>query len=292
MIEQKSEASGAFYFLKTQCRNSLDAVQLETTQSTLGAVAIESLYAAAKIAVNLLYGSRRRGAGRCFGIPSRTQKDDDRREVHPDQEANDRGEAAVDNAVRNTPDINSKQNVDKPPEQRGDDSAGHDVAHAGLLRPSDAIDHCESGKRKRECSYGEKESPQAMERMDFAEFRGNPMAQRTAKHSEDRSDQQRSDGRDEQQKGAQLAVEKAGLLRVFINNVDTFHDEFHDLRSGEEGTGPTNDGPLPSLRAALNQEFGNNLAAAGRQIFREVGDEVEHVGVTTPTAGCDCDGEQ
>ena len=56
MTEQKSEASGAFYFLKTQCRNSLDAVQLETTQGTLRAVAIESLYAAAKIAVNLLYG--------------------------------------------------------------------------------------------------------------------------------------------------------------------------------------------------------------------------------------------
>jgi hypothetical protein len=56
MIEQKSEASGAFYFLKTLCRNSLDAVQLETTQGTLRTVAIESLYAAAKIAVNLLYG--------------------------------------------------------------------------------------------------------------------------------------------------------------------------------------------------------------------------------------------
>src|SRR5438105_3784850 len=207
MTERKSEASGASYFLKTQCRNSLDAVQLETTQSTLRAVAIQSLYAAAKIAVNLLYvGSRRRGAGRCFGIPSRTQKDDDRREVHPDQEANHRGEAAVDNAVRNAPDINSKHNVDKPPEQRGDDSAGDDVAYAGFLRPCDAIDHCESGKRKRECGYGEKESPQAVKGMNFAESRCNPMAQRAAKHPEDRSDQKRSDGGDEQQKGAQLAV--------------------------------------------------------------------------------------
>jgi len=56
MSEQKSEASGAFCFLKTQCRNSLDAVQHETTQGTLKEIAIESLYAAAKIAVNLLYG--------------------------------------------------------------------------------------------------------------------------------------------------------------------------------------------------------------------------------------------
>jgi len=46
------------------------------------------------------------------------------------------------------------------------------------------------------------------------------------------------------------------------------------------------------LRTALDQELGNDLAAAGRKILGEVGDEVEEVGVASPTAGGDGNGEQ
>lgn len=128
--------------------------------------------------------------------------------------------------------------------------------------------------------------------MGFAKFIGNPVAEGPAEDSENGGDEQRGDGGEKEEQSAELAVEEAGLLSVIVDEVDAFHDELHDLRAGEESANPTDEDPAPGLRTALNEKFGNELAAAGREILGEVGDEVEHVGVTAPSAGGDSDREE
>ncbi len=75
--------------------------------------------------------------GSSFGIPGSAEKNDDRGQVHPDQETDDRGKAAVHKAVGNTPDIKSKENVNEPPQERCHNGARDDIAKAGFLRARD-----------------------------------------------------------------------------------------------------------------------------------------------------------
>ena len=79
---------------------------------------------------------------------------------------------------------------------------------------------------------------------------------------------------------------------VVIDDVNAFHDELHHLAAGDHRAEPSDQYPLPSLRAALDQKFGNELATARRQVFGEIGDEVEHVGLTAPAAGGNGNREQ
>src|SRR5947208_16675907 len=116
-----------------------------------------------------------------------------------------------------------------------------------------------------------------MEGMRFTEPGGNPMAQGTAKNTENRGDEQRRNGSEKKQKCAQLTMKEAGFVSVVIDNVDALHDQLHDLRAGDDRASPADNGPFPGLRPALDQKFGDDLATAGRQILGEVGDKVEHV---------------
>src|SRR2546430_15503090 len=87
-------------------------------------------------------------------------------------------------------------------------------------------------------------------------------------------------------------MEESGFLRIVINNVNAFHDELHDLRASENGSRPAQERPFPGLGTALDQEFGNNLTAAGRQVLGEIGDEVEQIGVAAQAAGSNRDSQQ
>src|SRR5439155_9225704 len=124
-----------------------------------------------------------------------------------------------------------------------------------------------------------------MKWMHLAESRSDPTAKRAPKHAQDGRDDQWRDGGNEEEQPAKLTVEKAGLFGVAVNNVNPFHDELHDLRAGEQGAGPADDRQFPGLRATLDEEFGDNLAASWRKVLGKISDEVEQVGLAAPTAG-------
>jgi len=131
-----------------------------------------------------------------------------------------------------------------------------------------------------------------VKRMSFAEFVADPMTQLATENAQYGGGEERRDGGEEEEHSAKLAMEKAGLDGVLIDDVDAVHDQFHDLGAGDECASPADDSPLPGLRGALDEELGDDLTAAGRQVFREVGDEVEQVSVAAPTAGGNGDDEQ
>ena len=128
--------------------------------------------------------------------------------------------------------------------------------------------------------------------MRLAEAIGDPVPQGTSEDAEDGCDQQRCDGREQEQEGAQLAMQEAGDIRVVINNLNAVHDKLHDLRASDNGAGRAKYRPLPGLRATLDQELGNDLAAAGRQVAGEVSDEIEEIGVASQAAGGDGNREE
>jgi hypothetical protein len=74
--------------------------------------------------------------------------------------------------------------------------------------------------------------------------------------------------------------------------VNAFHDEFHHLGAGDQRSGPANEGPLPGLRAALDEELRDDLLAAWRQQAREVGNHVEEVGAVADRAGGEANGDE
>src|SRR5258705_11404936 len=128
--------------------------------------------------------------------------------------------------------------------------------------------------------------------MRLAEAIGDPVPQGTPEDAEDGCDQQRGDGREQEQEGAQLAMQEAGDIRDVINNLNAVHNKLNDLRASDNGAGRAKKHPLPGLCATLNQEGGNDLAAAGRQVAGEVSDEIEEIGVASQAAGGDGNREE
>jgi len=91
-------------------------------------------------------GSGRAGAvGLGFGVPGSAEKNDDGRELHPDEQADDGRESSVEDAVGHTANVGTEEDVGSPPEEGGDDGAGDDVAKAAFLRAGDAVDESEGG---------------------------------------------------------------------------------------------------------------------------------------------------
>src|SRR6476646_8557923 len=111
--------------------------------------------------------------------------------------------------------------------------------------------------------------------MGRAKFPRYPIAYRATEYTQYRGDQERSNRRHQQNEAAPLAMQKARLFGVAVNYVDAFHDQYHHLRTGQQSSAPADDSPLPCLRRPLDQELGNDLAAAGRQITREIRNHVE-----------------
>ncbi len=117
----------------------------------------------------------------------------------------------------------------------------------------------------------EEESPQRLDGVALAQFFAEPIAQRPAENAQNRGDQQGGDGRQEQQQAPQLPLEKPGTLAVSVDRLDAFHQQAHHLRARQKRATPANEGPLPGLRAALDEELRDDLLAAWRQQAREVG---------------------
>src|SRR5882672_8979335 len=85
-----------------------------------------------------------------FGVPGGAEKNDDGGKLHPDEQTDDRGEAAVHDAVRYAANVTAEEDIYQPPEQGSDDCAGNHVANAIFLGASGAVDHDERGERKGE----------------------------------------------------------------------------------------------------------------------------------------------
>src|SRR5579859_59155 len=100
-----------------------------------------------------------------------------------------------------------------------------------LLRARKSIDDGERGKRQKHCREGKEKWPKTAERMCGTEFTRDPIPDRTPENAEGGRDEERSDGREEQNQSAPLPVQKAGFFHVSVDRVNAFHDELHHLRA-------------------------------------------------------------
>src|SRR6266446_6927007 len=97
--------------------------------------------------------------GSGFSIPGSSEENDDRRQVHPDEQANDCGEASIHDAVRNSLDIKTKKNISQPPQEGSDYGSRDNVAKPGFVGTRNMVDHDQGGKGKHKCRYRKKEGP-------------------------------------------------------------------------------------------------------------------------------------
>src|SRR4029077_1390216 len=94
--------------------------------------------------------------GRGFRVPGSSEKNNDRGQVHPDEQANDCSEASIYDAVRNSLDVKTKKNVLQPPQQGSDYGARDNFAKTGFVWAGNMVDHDQGGKRERKCRYRKK----------------------------------------------------------------------------------------------------------------------------------------
>jgi hypothetical protein len=88
-------------------------------------------------------------------------------------------------------------------------------------------------------------------------------------------------GASNQQSSAKLPVKAGFSLSPYQMNA--FHDQLHDLRTGDDGASPADHSPFQLAgRLMRNSEIIWRLP--GGELC-EVGDQAEHVGVVAPTAG-------
>src|SRR5882724_4737487 len=127
--------------------------------------------------------------GSGFRVPGSSEKNDDRGQVHPDEQANDCSQASVHDAVRNSLDVETKKNVSQPPQQGSDYGSRDNFAQTGFMGTRNMIDHDQGGKREHKCRYRKKDRPQSVERMRLAKPVGDPVAQGTPEDAEDGGDQ-------------------------------------------------------------------------------------------------------
>ena len=68
-----------------------------------------------------------------FRVPGRSQEDDYRGKLHPDQQPDYRGQSTIHHVVWHPANIETEANVGDPPKQRRYHRAGKDIAQAGFL---------------------------------------------------------------------------------------------------------------------------------------------------------------
>src|SRR5882672_10563565 len=103
-----------------------------------------------------------------FRVPGSPQEDDNGGELHPDEQADDGGETAIDDRVGHFSDVVAKQNIHKPPEKGRDDRSRQDVAQTVFLRAGETIDESERQKRKQHGRKRKEKDPQSVKRMGIA----------------------------------------------------------------------------------------------------------------------------
>src|SRR6266851_543736 len=97
--------------------------------------------------------------GSGFSVPGSSEKNDDRGQVHPDEQADDRGKASIHDAVRNSLDVKTKKNVSQPPQEGSDYGARDNFAKTGFVGTRNMVDHDQGGKREHKRRYRKKEGP-------------------------------------------------------------------------------------------------------------------------------------
>src|SRR5690242_19432526 len=106
------------YAIELQPPNRLDPVSTRIERD-LQAMLLPGLYAVRKIPVNSANcgglaqaWSVAEGVG--FGVPRRTEENNDGRDLHPDKQADDGREPAIDDAIGHAANVEPKDHVGKP----------------------------------------------------------------------------------------------------------------------------------------------------------------------------------
>src|SRR5579859_2851368 len=174
-----------------------------------------------------------------FRVPGGAQKNDHGGKLHPDNQADDGGQSAIDDAVGHTPNVGPKYNVRNPPEQRRYGSARQHVSQAVLFGACDTINYRERHHCQKHCDQRKKDIPPTLQNRMLADFVSNPAAQGLAQNSQNGGAEQRSHGDQQQEQAAELAVQEARFFLIAIDGVDSFHHQFHDLGTRQQRAGPS-----------------------------------------------------
>src|ERR1700756_4933585 len=96
------------------------------------------------------HGSQLSAAGCQLRIPRRAQKDNYRRNLHPDQQPNYRSKAAVNESVGHLANVRAKCRINSPPEQCRDNRSGQHSAKAAFFWARDAVDDRQREHRQKD----------------------------------------------------------------------------------------------------------------------------------------------
>ena len=89
-----------------------------------------------------------------------------------------------------------------------------------------------------------------------------------------------------------MPVQKAGLFLVAINDVNSFHHQFHDLRTRQQRARPPQQGDLPGIRPVIYEKFRNDPLTAGRKKFGQIPDHLEQTRFAADSRAGQSDSDQ
>ena len=227
-----------------------------------------------------------------FGVPGGAEEDDERGNLHPDEEADDGGETSVNEAIGDFADVETEDDVGEPPEEGGDGGAGEDVGEALLIGAGDPVDKGKGGHGEEHGGEGEEDEPDAVDGEALTQEVDEPAAKGAAKNAEDPCGEDGEHGDEKEGEAAKLTMPEAETFFVVIDAMDAVHEKLHDLRAADEGAEPAEEGEGPERGAAAGEEVGNDALAAGRKETGEVADGVEEGGFAADPGRGEADGEE
>ena len=227
-----------------------------------------------------------------FRVPSCSEEHHDRRNLHPDEQTNDRRQAAIYQAVRNPPYIEAEARINHPPEKGGSGGAGENISQAFFFCPRDPIDYRQGKHGERHRDGRKKNQPQKMDWHLLTELFAEPSAQLPAEDAKNAGDENWGDRNEQKEKTSQLAVNETNALLVFIDEMDAFHEQFHHLGPAQKGAGPTENGVFHYIGTSACKEISDNALAAGWQKADEILDRIQCSGFRAEPARGKANGKQ
>jgi len=208
------------------------------------------------------------------GVEGGADEDDDGGELHPDDESDGGGEAAVGQRVRDAGDVEAESGVDRPPEHGGQSGAGEDLVPTAQAWAAGTVE-CGDDEHGHEQNGGEEESaPDSVNQRGESVALDEPGASLHAEDGQDDGGEPRDDSEKKKEHGADVASPESGSSGVAGELTEAVHEEMNGLGAGEKKTGEAEDGPVPGVTVAAGKEVNDDLVRPGRECHSEPGDDV------------------
>src|SRR5581483_1036583 len=150
-----------------------------------------------------------------FCVPGCTKKDDHRRELHPYHQADRRGQPSVNGSILHMPDVNSKQQINAPPQNRRCRRSRQNGTPRCCAWSRKTINQGQDEHRQGHPQDRKHDRPEAASHGRLAESASHPLAQWPSKDTQRDGQEPHHNRHTEREQASKLSAEKGtrDLLR-------------------------------------------------------------------------------